>query len=54
MRTSTDHGVVVVLDGRLLKKRYGSLFIRSLPETRQAFTEFNQIVEKTESFLQRT
>jgi ATP-dependent DNA helicase DinG len=53
MRTSTDHGVVVVLDGRLLKKRYGSLFIRSLPETRQAFTEFNQIVEKTESFLQR-
>jgi len=53
MRTSTDHGVVVVLDSRLLKKRYGSLFIRSLPETRQAFTEFNQIVEKTESFLQR-
>lgn len=51
MRSSTDHGVVVVLDGRILKKRYGSLFIRSLPETRQAFTEFNKIVEKTENFL---
>lgn len=52
MRTSTDHGVVAILDGRILKKRYGSLFIRSLPETRQAFAEFAQIVEKTESFLQ--
>jgi ATP-dependent DNA helicase DinG len=51
MRTSTDHGVVAILDGRVLKKRYGSIFIRSLPETRQAFGEFSQIVEKTESFL---
>lgn len=52
MRTSSDHGVVAVLDGRMLRKRYGSIFIRSLPETRQAFTEFREIVEKTESFLQ--
>ncbi|AEJ19758.1 helicase C-terminal domain-containing protein [Gracilinema caldarium] len=52
MRTSSDHGVVAILDGRILKKRYGSLFIRSLPETRQAFGDFDLILEKTETFLQ--
>jgi len=31
IRTSTDRGVVAILDPRLLSKRYGSLVIRSLP-----------------------
>ncbi len=52
MRTSSDHGVVAVLDGRMLRKRYGSIFIRSLPETRQVFAEFKEIVAETGAFLQ--
>jgi ATP-dependent DNA helicase DinG len=31
IRTSTDRGVVAILDPRLLSKRYGSLVIKSLP-----------------------
>lgn len=32
IRTATDQGIVVVLDRRLLTKRYGSRFIDSLPD----------------------
>jgi DNA polymerase-3 subunit epsilon/ATP-dependent DNA helicase DinG len=31
IRTSTDRGVVVILDRRVMTKRYGRLFIQSLP-----------------------
>ncbi|QQO08394.1 helicase C-terminal domain-containing protein [Breznakiella homolactica] len=51
MRRSSDHGVVAVLDGRVLHKRYGELFIRSLPETRQSFSDFHSMLRETESFL---
>jgi len=51
MRRSTDHGVVVVLDGRLLRKRYGSLFLRSLPETKRCFDEFGAVLRAVETFL---
>ncbi len=33
IRRKTDEGVVVVLDKRVLTKRYGELFINALPET---------------------
>jgi ATP-dependent DNA helicase DinG len=32
IRTQSDRGIVVVLDRRLLTKRYGKLFIQSLPD----------------------
>ena len=51
MRRSSDRGVVAVLDGRVLKKRYGSLFLRSLPETKTSFTDFDGILRNTERFL---
>jgi ATP-dependent DNA helicase DinG len=51
MRRSSDHGVVVVLDGRILHKRYGEIFLRSLPETKKSFAEFNGILNHIESFL---
>ena len=51
MRRSSDRGVVAVLDGRLLRKRYGEFFIRSLPRTRTCFGEFGTILRETESFL---
>jgi ATP-dependent DNA helicase DinG len=51
MRRSGDHGVVAVLDGRVLKKRYGEFFLRSLPKTRTSFAEFNTLLREAESFL---
>ena len=51
MRRSSDRGVVAVLDGRILKKRYGVYFIQSLPETRTSFGGFEGILRDTENFL---
>jgi ATP-dependent DNA helicase DinG len=51
MRRSSDHGVVAVLDGRIIRKRYGTFFLQSLPETRTSFGSFSGILGDTESFL---
>jgi ATP-dependent DNA helicase DinG len=51
MRRSSDHGVVAILDGRLLKKSYGRTFLSSLPETRTCFEDFKTILRATEDFL---
>ncbi|MFP3043871.1 ATP-dependent DNA helicase DinG [Treponema primitia] len=51
MRRSSDHGVVAVLDGRLLHKRYGEFFLRSLPETGRSFGEFESLLREMERFL---
>ncbi|MDR1588188.1 MAG: ATP-dependent DNA helicase DinG [Treponema sp.] len=51
MRRSSDHGVVAVLDGRIIKKRYGSFFLKSLPGTRTSFTGLKGIIRNVENFL---
>jgi len=51
MRRSSDRGVVAVLDGRILKKRYGVFFLQSLPETRTSFGGFSGMLRDTENFL---
>jgi ATP-dependent DNA helicase DinG len=51
MRRSSDHGVVVVLDGRLLRKSYGEIFLRSLPETKTCFGSLENILRSMEGFL---
>ncbi|MDR0629140.1 MAG: ATP-dependent DNA helicase DinG [Treponema sp.] len=51
MRRSSDRGVVVVLDGRVLWKRYGPYFLRSLPKTRTSFKDFKTILRHIEQFL---
>jgi ATP-dependent DNA helicase DinG len=51
MRRSSDHGVVAVLDGRILRKRYGEFFLKSLPETQTSFGEFDDVLWRAESFL---
>jgi len=40
-----------VLDGRILKKRYGVYFIQSLPETLTSFGSFEGMLRDTENFL---
>jgi ATP-dependent DNA helicase DinG len=51
MRRSSDRGVVAVLDSRIIKKRYGTFFLQSLPETRTCFSDFSGILRDTENFL---
>jgi ATP-dependent DNA helicase DinG len=51
MRRSSDHGVVAVLDSRILRKHYGGYFLRSLPKTRTSFADFNTVLRQTEEFL---
>jgi ATP-dependent DNA helicase DinG len=51
IRRSSDRGVVAVLDSRLIKKRYGTFFLESLPETRTSFSDFSGILRDTENFL---
>jgi ATP-dependent DNA helicase DinG len=53
MRRSSDHGVVAVLDGRIIRKRYGGFFLGSLPETKKCFEVFESLVGETGRFLQR-
>ena len=51
MRRSGDRGVVAVLDGRLIKKRYGELFLHSLPETKTSFSGLSGVLRDMEGFL---
>jgi ATP-dependent DNA helicase DinG len=51
MRRKTDHGVVTVLDRRVLTKRYGRLFTESVPETAQCFAPLADVLRKVERFL---
>jgi ATP-dependent DNA helicase DinG len=51
IRRSADRGVVAVLDGRILRKRYGRYFLDSLPKTRTVFSDFSALLRETERFL---
>ena len=51
MRRKTDRGVVTVLDRRLLAKKYGRIFIDSLPETGQCFAPLSEMLLRVERFL---
>jgi len=51
MRRKTDRGVVTVLDRRILAKKYGSLFLASLPETGQCFASLSDVLHRVERFL---
>ncbi|OGO25140.1 MAG: hypothetical protein A2W33_06575 [Chloroflexi bacterium RBG_16_52_11] len=51
IRTQTDRGVVVVLDRRVLSKRYGRLFIDSLPECTTQVGSLAQLPRSTAQWL---
>jgi ATP-dependent DNA helicase DinG len=51
MRGSADHGIVAVLDGRIIKKNYGQVFLQSLPETKTSFGSLKSIISDIENFL---
>ena len=51
IRHSDDRGAVVVLDARLLKKRYGRLFIDSLPQCIRSFMPQSELCLTIKSFI---
>jgi ATP-dependent DNA helicase DinG len=53
IRHSEDRGAVVVLDVRLLAKRYGTIFVASLPRTRTCFKPLSALVDDLRDFLAR-
>jgi ATP-dependent DNA helicase DinG len=44
IRSLHDHGLLVLLDNRILKKQYGRVFVESLPPYRRT-TDIGQIEE---------
>ncbi len=51
MRRQTDHGVVVILDPRVVRKSYGAAFIASLPETRRSMKPAPRLLHDIERFF---
>jgi ATP-dependent DNA helicase DinG len=51
IRHSEDRGAVVILDSRIATKRYGQLFIQSLPECRLVAEGLDTITKEVSRFL---
>jgi predicted DnaQ family exonuclease/DinG family helicase len=51
IRTKTDRGVVVVLDGRVLTRRYGGQFLRSLPTGHRTCASPRHLCDMVRAFL---
>lgn len=51
IRTGTDRGVVVCLDRRVVEKRYGSIFVASLPECKRSYDSFENTVSMVRNYL---
>jgi ATP-dependent DNA helicase DinG len=51
MRRSDDHGIVVILDSRIHTKRYGNIFVQSLPETKRSFKPLSGVLDDMERFM---
>jgi len=51
VRRSDDSGVIVVLDRRIVEKRYGKLFTTSVPMTRRMYNPLSDILRAIEKFF---
>jgi len=51
IRSKSDRGVVIVLDKRLLTKRYGGRFFDSVPVSYGAYSDKEKLLEDVEDFL---
>ena len=51
VRRSTDKGAVVVLDRRIMEKRYGRIFMDSLPKTKVLYSPLNEVAAAVERLL---
>jgi ATP-dependent DNA helicase DinG len=51
MRRHDDRGAVLILDSRIVRRRYGSLFLDSLPPARRIIAPEPTLLEEFESFV---
>jgi ATP-dependent DNA helicase DinG len=51
IRTRTDRGAVVLLDSRVVHKRYGGTFLRSLPPARKLIAEWETVAVELRRFF---
>lgn len=51
IRRGDDKGAVVVLDRRIYEKRYGSVFIASMPDCKKIYEPLDEITKKVNSFI---
>lgn len=51
VRRSSDRGVVIVLDRRIVEKSYGRTFTASVPMTKRMYSPLNDIISAVEKFL---
>jgi ATP-dependent DNA helicase DinG len=51
MRRSSDRGAVIILDSRIVRKSYGTMFLDSLPPARRSIKGGAVLLEELESFL---
>ncbi len=51
MRRKSDHGIVVILDPRIIRKSYGKVLLGSLPETAKSITSGKEMLTDIENFL---
>lgn len=54
IRNRRDRGCIVCLDTRLISKRYGKLFLSSLPNCQQAFASSNDLQVQIKDFYRKT
>jgi ATP-dependent DNA helicase DinG len=53
IRTSTDRGVVVIADPRIVTKRYGRGLLEALPPATRAIGRWSEVVERVRGFYLR-
>jgi DNA polymerase-3 subunit epsilon/ATP-dependent DNA helicase DinG len=54
IRTANDRGLVVVLDGRIISKRYGQSFVTALPDPSVALRPLADLPTSARAWLTRT
>ncbi len=52
IRTKSDRGIVVIADRRLVQKRYGQAFLRSLPRKAQVFERQQELLDALKGFFE--
>ncbi|MBN2652968.1 MAG: DEAD/DEAH box helicase [Spirochaetales bacterium] len=52
VRKKSDYGSVVILDGRIVNKRYGKVFLNSLPDSGRSFRPTEELMENLEIFFE--
>lgn len=51
IRRGDDRGVIVVLDRRIVEKRYGKIFTESVPKTRRMYNPLRDIIHAEKQFF---